>query len=47
MKKQYIEPLCEEIQIANRMSELQTISPAPVGNVYLPVAHGMTDITAE
>ena len=44
MKKQYFAPLCEEVKVVSKMSELQSASP--VGNVYLPVANG-TDVTAD
>ncbi len=45
MKNQYKAPLCEEIKVVSKMTELQSASP--VGNVYLPVANKGDDVIAD
>ena len=44
--RKYIMPQVEVLNV-KASCDLLAGSPAPVGNVYLPVAHGATDVTAE
>ncbi|MCQ2312363.1 MAG: hypothetical protein MJZ84_02780 [Paludibacteraceae bacterium] len=46
MKHQYFAPLCEEIKVVSKMTQLQAASSGPVG-LYLQVANTGDNVTAD
>ena len=39
MKKQYFAPLCEEVKVVSKMTQLQAASSGPA-DLFLPVTYG-------